>query len=81
MTQQSKRRWQQCLCLLPAEFANSTGQCLTEMLNNRDTARHGRPSWHCDPELVDVVREAETDVLAYYGFPVEHRRRTNRITA
>jgi putative transposase len=26
------------------------------------------------PKLVEVLREAETDVLAYYGFPVEHRR-------
>jgi transposase-like protein len=24
--------------------------------------------------LVACLREAETDVLAYYGFPVEHRR-------
>ena len=26
------------------------------------------------PQLVTCLREAETDVLAYYGFPVEHRR-------
>jgi len=26
------------------------------------------------PQLVACLREAETDVLAYYGFPVEHRR-------
>jgi putative transposase len=26
------------------------------------------------PKLVEVLREAETDILAYYGFPVEHRR-------
>jgi transposase-like protein len=26
------------------------------------------------PKLVEVLRAAETDVLAYYGFPVEHRR-------
>ncbi len=26
------------------------------------------------PKLVEVLREGETDVLAYYGFPVEHRR-------
>jgi putative transposase len=27
-----------------------------------------------NPKLVEVLREAETDILAYYGFPVEHRR-------
>ncbi len=26
------------------------------------------------PQLVKVVHEAEVDVLAYYSFPVEHRR-------
>ncbi len=26
------------------------------------------------PQLVACLREAETDVLAFYGFPVEHRR-------
>ena len=26
------------------------------------------------PQLVACLRDAETDVLAYYGFPVEHRR-------
>src|SRR6266852_8024845 len=26
------------------------------------------------PKLVEVLREGETDVLAFYGFPVEHRR-------
>src|SRR6266568_338022 len=26
------------------------------------------------PQLVKVVQEAEVDVLAYYSFPVEHRR-------
>src|SRR5499427_6740379 len=26
------------------------------------------------PKLVGVLREAEMDILAYYGFPVEHRR-------
>jgi transposase-like protein len=26
------------------------------------------------PKLAEVLREGETDVLAYYGFPVEHRR-------
>src|SRR5437899_6375656 len=26
------------------------------------------------PQLVEVLTEAETDILAYYGFPVEHRR-------
>ena len=26
------------------------------------------------PQLVGLLREAEADVLAYYGFPVEHRR-------
>jgi len=26
------------------------------------------------PQLVACLREAETDVLAYYGFPIEHRR-------
>ncbi len=26
------------------------------------------------PKLVEVLREGETDVLAYHGFPVEHRR-------
>jgi putative transposase len=26
------------------------------------------------PKLVEVLREAETDILAYYSFPVEHRR-------
>jgi putative transposase len=25
------------------------------------------------PKLVEVPREAETDILAYYGFPAEHR--------
>lgn len=27
-----------------------------------------------DPKLVEVLHEAETDILAYYGLPVEHRR-------
>src|SRR5215472_14747064 len=26
------------------------------------------------PKLVEVLQEAENDILAYYGFPVEHRR-------
>jgi transposase-like protein len=26
------------------------------------------------PKLVEVLREGETDVLAYYSFPIEHRR-------
>ena len=26
------------------------------------------------PKLVEVLGQAETDILAYYGFPVEHRR-------
>lgn len=26
------------------------------------------------PQLVACLRDAETDILAYYGFPVEHRR-------
>jgi len=26
------------------------------------------------PKLVEVLRQAETDILAYYGFPAEHRR-------
>ena len=26
------------------------------------------------PKLVEVLRQAESDILAYYGFPTEHRR-------
>ncbi len=26
------------------------------------------------PELVKALQEAETDILAFYGFPAEHRR-------
>jgi transposase-like protein len=26
------------------------------------------------PKLVETLTEAETDILAYYGFPAEHRR-------
>ncbi len=26
------------------------------------------------PKLVEVLQEAENDILAYYGFPLEHRR-------
>lgn len=26
------------------------------------------------PKLVEVLRNGETDILAYYGFPAEHRR-------
>ena len=46
-----------------------------DLASARDTVeRVGRLFETRYPKLVEVLREAETDILAYYGFPVEHRR-------